>query len=68
VTERGWGTYLHGVFDAPGFRRAFLDALRARRGWAPLRARPPWSLDREIDRLADAVEAHLDLDLVWRLL
>ncbi|MFN3484267.1 MAG: cobyric acid synthase [Planctomycetota bacterium] len=68
VTERGWGTYLHGVFDAPGFRRAFLNALRERRGWEPLPARADWSLDREIDRLADTVERHLDLELVWRLL
>jgi adenosylcobyric acid synthase len=68
ATDRGWGTYLHGVFDRPGFRRAFLNALRARRGWPPRAARAEWDLDRELDRLADAVEANLDLERVWRLL
>lgn len=27
-----WGTYLHGIFDAPGFRRWFLNQLRRRKG------------------------------------
>ena len=65
VTERGWGTYVHGVFDAPGFRRAFLNRLRARRGWKPLAPRA-WSADREIDRLADAVEKHVEVDALLR--
>jgi adenosylcobyric acid synthase len=67
ATPRGWGTYVHGVFDAPGFRRAFLNRLRARRGWRPLGSRA-WSRDSEIDRLADAVGKSLDMDLVMSLL
>ena len=34
--QRVWGTYLHGVFDADGFRRWFIDRLRVRRGLPPL--------------------------------
>ena len=33
-----WGTYLHGVFDAPVFRRRILNELRFRRGWTPIPA------------------------------
>jgi adenosylcobyric acid synthase len=57
---RVWGTYLHGVFDKPAFRRAWLRSL----GWtgnldggeslSELR-------DRELDRLADQVEAAMDM-------
>jgi adenosylcobyric acid synthase len=44
------GVYLHGLFE----QRAFVVALL---GVAPER-----SLDEELDRLADAVEPHLDVD------
>jgi adenosylcobyric acid synthase len=44
------GVYLHGLFEQPGFVRALL-------GVAPAR-----SLDEELDRLADAVEPHLQVD------
>ncbi len=30
-----WGTYLHGIFDADGFRRWFIDGLRMRKGLPP---------------------------------
>ena len=58
------GTYLHGVFDAP-------DALRALLAWAGLRDALPLDVhalrEAAIDRLADAVEANLDVDALWRL-
>jgi adenosylcobyric acid synthase len=44
------GVYLHGLFEQPAFVRALL-------GVAPSR-----SLDEELDRLADAVEPHLEVD------
>ena len=59
------GTYLHGLFDTP----AAADALLA---WAGLRvaASPDIAALREaaIDRLADAVEAHLDTRTLRNLL
>jgi adenosylcobyric acid synthase len=59
---RIWGTYIHGVFDAPRFRRAWLQSL----GW---RARGPAAdigetTEREIDRLADIVTASLDMGVL----
>ena len=57
--ERVLGTYLHGVFDHP----AACDALLA---WAGISApvTPDYRAVREahLDRLADALEAHLDFE------
>jgi adenosylcobyric acid synthase len=58
------GTYVHGVFDAPAFRRVFLNQLRERRGWAPLPLTEELSLDRRLDTLADFVERHLNLGAI----
>jgi adenosylcobyric acid synthase len=48
------GLYLHGLFEQPAFARALLGAA------------PERSLDQELDRLADAVEPHLDLEGLLR--
>jgi adenosylcobyric acid synthase len=58
---RVWGTYLHGLFDRPEVRAALLAALRRRRGLAAPAAAPVSTLDLELDRLADHLQAHLDL-------
>ncbi len=64
-----WGTYLHGVFDADPFRRAFLDRLRTRKGLAPLGAvQVVHDVDAALDRLADAVRASLDMERMYPLL
>lgn len=52
-----WGTYLHGVFDAPVFRRRILNGLRARRGWAPLPVAPAHPMVETLDVLASKEEA-----------
>jgi adenosylcobyric acid synthase len=62
------GTYVHGVFDAPDFRRVFLNRLRQRRGWASLPLTEELSLDRRLDALADFVENHLDLVAIERII
>ncbi len=53
------GTYLHGLFDAP-------DALAALLAWAGAGETGKVDLavrrEADIDRLADAVESHLDID------
>ncbi|MGQ0812236.1 MAG: cobyric acid synthase, partial [Nitrospiraceae bacterium] len=46
------GTYVHGLFDAPQFRRTFLNGLRARRGWRPLDVQARRTLDQSLDDLA----------------
>jgi len=55
------GTYVHGLFDAPLFRRMFLNRLREARGWSPLEVTTGSSLDQELDQLADFVQRHVDL-------
>ncbi len=64
VSGSVWGCYLHGVFADDALRAAWLASLGAE-----ARAGSAWDahLDRELDRLADAVEAALDMDAVDRL-
>jgi adenosylcobyric acid synthase len=63
-----WGTYVHGVFDAPAFRRRILNGLRARRGWKPVPVGNAWQPDKTLDTLADLVREHLDLVLLEQIL
>lgn len=65
---RVWGTYLHGVFDNPAFRRHFVDGLRAARGWGALRTPTSVDVEEEYDKLAAHVRASLDLGFVHRLI
>ena len=53
------GTYLHGLFDAPGFRSALVNRLRRTAG---LPERPPAAVESDIDGLARHVEDHLDIE------
>ncbi len=59
------GTYLHGLFDAP-------PALAALLRWAGLEDAETIDMhalrEASIERLADAVEGHLDTGALWRLL
>ncbi|MDI5977213.1 cobyric acid synthase [Amycolatopsis magusensis] len=69
-----WGTTWHGAFDNDDFRRAWLAAAAEQAGttWAPAAGAKSFPLLREemLDRLADAVEEHLDtrrlLELIER--
>ena len=74
ATGRVFGTYLHGLFDNANFRRAFLMSLRALKGRSNLQVTGDCFVaeiaprndmhdirEREYDRLADHVRAHLEL-------
>ncbi len=63
--DRILGTYLHGLFDTP-------QALQALLHWAGLLDSQPFDLgarrEAALERLADAVEQHLDLDRIFAML
>ena len=67
MTDDGliWGTYIHGVFDEPGFRRHWLNQLRRRKGLEPLAVTVSEDVNLRltgaIDRWADHLEHHVDL-------
>ena len=61
---RVWGTYLHGFFDDDRLRAAVLAPLRAGRGCAPQVHATQRKLDDELNRLADHLEAHLDMEQI----
>jgi len=59
------GTSLHGLFDGADFRRDFIDTLRQAKGLAPLalNGAEDRTVDRgaAFDRVADLLEAHVDM-------
>jgi len=55
------GTYLHGLFDEPALREAFVNRLRDAAG---LPGRPSAAIVDGVDRLADHIEEHLDTALL----
>jgi len=69
-----WGTYLHGIFDADGFRRWWLNGLRAKKGLPSLAeaadGQNPFdqALEESLDRLASVVRRALDMNAVYTLL
>ncbi len=61
-----FGTYIHGVFDHDGFRRGILNAIRKRKGLAPLESRRNLRAEkqRNYERLAAIVKENLNMDLL----
>ena len=66
-----YGTYIHGIFDAPGVSDSVIRALCLRRG-IEFAAVQSFDLqqykERQYDLLADVVREGLDMDLVYRVL
>jgi adenosylcobyric acid synthase len=64
------GTTLHGLFEEDGFRAAFLSQVARQRGktWLPAGVSFARARETQFDRLADMLEAHLDMDAVEALL
>ena len=69
--RRVWGTYLHGLFDNDGFRRAFREELRANPS-APKTAASELSYKKfqetQLDRLAGLLRRHLDIAHIKRMI
>lgn len=63
-----WGTYIHGVFDQPGFRREWLNQVRVRKNISPLGVHLSESvsarLTHALDRWADHMEKHIDVKTI----
>ncbi len=70
VDGRFMGTTMHGLFEADGFRHAFLQDIAARSGKTWLSASVSYAAAREnqFDRLADAIEQHVDMAAIERLI
>lgn len=60
---RTWGSYIHGLFDQPGFRRRWLNRIRLRKSLTPLDISVSNQVAaqkcEELDRWADHLHAHL---------
>lgn len=56
-----FGTYMHGLFGADGFRGRFLESLGIRGGGIDYRA----EVERALDEIADHLERHLDCDAIF---
>ena len=73
VTECGnvYGSYIHGIFDAPGITDAILKALCRQKG-IDFNALGTFDMkaykEQQYDKLADAVREGLDMDLVYKIL
>ncbi|ABA87744.1 L-threonine-0-3-phosphate decarboxylase, cobalt-precorrin-3 C17-methyltransferase and adenosylcobyric acid synthase [Syntrophotalea carbinolica DSM 2380] len=64
-----WGSYLHGLFDADGFRRWFIDRLRQRKGLKPYgTVQVCYDLEPAFERLADIVRQSIDIPALYRLM
>ncbi|WP_432283213.1 cobyric acid synthase [Aminobacter sp. BA135] len=56
-----FGTYMHGLFGADGFRGRFLESLGIRGGGIDYRA----EVERALDEIAEQLERHLDCDAIF---
>ena len=71
ASENGlvWGTSIHGLFDQAGFRRGWLNRARGRKGLPFVSPRESelvtTQLGAELDRWADHLQQHLNMDLIY---
>ena len=66
----GAGEAVHGLFEQDGFRGAFLTEVGRRAGktFVPAGVSFAAARDTQFERLADLIEAHLDVDAVGALI
>ncbi len=64
-----WGTYLHGVFDADGFRRYFINTIHKSLGRKHSdKIRYSYDLEPAFDRLAQTVRKSINMDEIYKLM
>ncbi len=65
---RLFGTYLHGLFDHGGFRRAYINAVRVSKGLNPLPGHAYDARPKNFDQLADWLLDSVDIDRLSALI
>jgi len=77
VSNNVIGTYIHGIFDNNGFRRAFINHIRQKKGLAPLNINENKSEDKyksgidwdvEYNKLAKLVRRSIDVSKVYKII
>jgi len=64
---RVFGTYLHGLFDADGYRRWFIDQLRMDKGLSPLDdIQVHFDLEDALDHLAGVVREAVCMESIYK--
>ncbi len=65
-----FATYFHGIFHNYNFRREFLNYLRVKKGLEAKNDEDPYETQKDysLNRLAEIVEKHLDMDIIDKLL
>ena len=68
--SNAFGTYFHGIFHNYNFRREFLNYLRVKKGFDAKYGKDPYETQKDysLNRLAEIVEKHLDMDIIDKLL
>ena len=65
-----FATYFHGIFHNYNFRREFLNYLRVKKGLEARYGEDPYETQKDysLNRLAEIVEEHLDMEIIDKLL
>ena len=65
-----FATYFHGIFHNYNFRREFLNYLRVKKGLEAKYGEDPYETQKDysLNRLAEIVENHLDMETIDKLL
>jgi cobyric acid synthase CobQ len=65
---RVWGTWCHGIFDDDSYRRFWINRLRIKKGYTELKQGKQYGLSDEINRLADHIEVHSDIEKIFQII
>ncbi len=64
--ENVWASYIHGLFDNDVFRLNFINHVRAFKGLTPVSDYTPYTLETSLNKLADVIRKHVDMDAIYQ--